>query len=133
VHIQVYLCLDDNHSIPRHTGTAAFNSNNVHNTIIISGVAKGVPLPMSPRRSWKVFSKCTIFAVLNFCVFCLVEYSALCIRLLGPSPQTPPGLCPRTPLGGAGGPPDPLFCPPLSKFLATPLIIISIIICPKTA
>jgi len=46
----------------------------------------------------------------------------MCLQLLGASPLTPTGVLPLDPAGGLPSP-DPLFCPPLSKFLATPLLI----------
>ena len=45
---------------------------------------------------------------------------SVCLQLLGASPQTSTGALPLDPAGGLR-PPDPMFCPRLSKFLATPL------------
>ena len=101
----------------------------------------------APRRSWSFFQsiigrivgtysdlQCTdvlccnkqhtiktalIFAVLNFYVFCSVEYSTGVSGIWGLHHQTPPGLCPWTPLLDFR---PPSF--PLSKFLAMPCLLV---------
>ena len=73
--------------------------------LVISGVAKGDDIGACPLRR---HSKTVMHSV--------------CLQLLGASPQTPTAALTLATAGGFR-PPDPLFCLPLSKFLATPLLV----------
>jgi len=89
-----------------------------------------VPPPVAAGQSWFDVIVCSITYqtshVLVVCLFFLSTSDHMSPASGGFAFRPPPGLCPWTPLGDfrppAGDGSPPAVCPPLSKFLATPLL-----------